>query len=178
MKILSILLFFTYGLMAEFIEVDEKKIVNSHNELRAKHFTSPLKYSKKLEKSSKKWAKHLGVEEGCKMIHSHNGEGENIFWQSALIHKSKKSTDTKWTISRSSKKVDASTPVKAWYSEIEFYDYEKNSCKPNEMCGHYTQVVWKSTKEVGCAAYQCGDKSQVWVCQYHPAGNIVGRKPF
>jgi len=31
---------------------------------------------------------------------------------------------------------------------------------------------------VGCAAYQCSDKSQVWICQYHPAGNIVGRKPF
>jgi pathogenesis-related protein 1 len=46
------------------------------------------------------------------------------------------------------------------------------------MCGHYTQVVWKDSKEVGCAAYQCDDKSQVWVCQYKPAGNYVDQKPF
>ena len=177
MKII-LLIFLPLLLSAEFIKIDEQKILNIHNELRAKHFNAPLKYSKKLEKSSEKWAKHLGVEEGCKMIHSHNGNGENIFWQSALIYKSKKSTDKKWTITRNSKEVDASTPVKSWYNEIKFYNYDKNICKKDEMCGHYTQVIWKSTKEVGCAAYQCGDKSQVWVCQYHPAGNIIGLKPF
>jgi len=173
-----LLLFLPLLLTAEFIKIDRQKILKTHNELRAKHFNAPLKYSKKLEESSHKWAKHLAVKKGCRMIHSHNGEGENLFWQSALIHKSKKSTDIKWTITRTAKKVDVAIPVKDWYSEIEFYNYEKNSCKANEMCGHYTQVVWKDSKEVGCAAYQCGDKSQVWVCQYHPAGNIIGEKPF
>ncbi|MCI5145928.1 MAG: SCP-like extracellular, partial [Candidatus Electrothrix sp. AR3] len=39
-------------------------------------------------------------------------------------------------------------------------------------------VVWKETTEVGCAMSVCNDKSQIWVCSYHPAGNVVGKRPY
>jgi len=40
--------------------------------------------------------------------------------------------------------------------------------------GHYTQVIWKSTRQVGCAFYKCpGSTFQpvVLACEYDPAGN-------
>ncbi|WP_343074945.1 CAP domain-containing protein [sulfur-oxidizing endosymbiont of Gigantopelta aegis] len=40
------------------------------------------------------------------------------------------------------------------------------------MCGHYTQVIWHTTQQLGCAAIACKDKSQIWLCEYAPAGNI------
>ena len=163
---------------ADFIKIDSTKILNKHNELRKNHFNSPLKYSNKLAKSSAKWVKNLALNKKCKMIHSHKENGENIFWQSPMIYKTKKSTDTKWTITKKIVKVDASKPVQEWYNEIKFYNYKKNNCQKNQMCGHYTQVIWKDTKEVGCAAFSCDDKSQLWVCQYSPPGNYIGQKPY
>jgi len=164
--------------MADFIEIDSNEILQAHNELRAKHFNAPLKYSKMLALSSQTWALHLAQEEGCKMVHSQGSVGENLFWASAQIRQTKRSDETEWRIIRSTQSIDNKKPVQDWYNEIVFYNYIENSCQENEMCGHYTQVVWKTTKEVGCAAYECEDKSQVWVCQYKPAGNIIGRKPF
>ena len=112
------------------------------------------------------------------MKHSGAKYGENLFWASASIRKTKKSTDKEWTVHKSSQNVDSAKPVQDWYDEISFYNYEKNTCKKGEMCGHYTQVVWKDSKEVGSAAYTCEDFSQVWVCKYKPAGNYINQKPY
>lgn len=43
--------------------------------------------------------------------------------------------------------------------------------------GHYTQIVWKDTKEVGCAI-DSGNGMDVLVCRYFPAGNVFGRPPY
>ena len=43
--------------------------------------------------------------------------------------------------------------------------------------GHYTQIVWKDTREVGCAI-DTGNGNDVLVCRYHPAGNVIGKAPF
>lgn len=54
-----------------------------------------------------------------------------------------------------------------------------------EATGHFTQLVWKSTRQVGCARVDCGynpnddnnsTRAKGWyvVCEYTPAGNVVG----
>ena len=43
--------------------------------------------------------------------------------------------------------------------------------------GHYTQIVWRETKEVGCAI-DTGNGMDVLVCRYSPAGNVFGQSPF
>ena len=93
--------------------------------------------------------------------------GENLFW-SAVFPPPEVIT-----------MVDPAVVVEAWESEVADYDYESNSCVPGKMCGHYTQIVWADTERVGCAFRTCSeDGSQVWVCNYYPAGNIVGEKPY
>jgi uncharacterized protein YkwD len=75
------------------------------------------------------------------------------------------------------------------------YTYATNSCNTSiaPECGHYTQIVWKTTTSVGCALVTCNTNSPFntakygtkWgyaVCDYAPAGNIVDQhgleKPY
>lgn len=39
--------------------------------------------------------------------------------------------------------------------------------------GHYTQMVWPETREVGCAVAS-NARDDILVCRYAPAGNVVG----
>ncbi len=65
--------------------------------------------------------------------------------------------------------------VAAWADEAREYDHGTNSC--SGVCGHYTQIVWRTTRAVGCAVGSDAHR-QVWVCEYEPAGNWVGYRPY
>jgi len=74
--------------------------------------------------------------------------------------------------------------VKAWTSEIADYNYANNTC--SGVCGHYTQVVWRTTTEVGCGYTACTMGSpfpgfsnwNYYVCNYTPPGNWIGQRPY
>jgi uncharacterized protein YkwD len=103
----------------------------------------------------------------CVFDHSENSFGENLY---AAVG----STPTPAEV------------VSSWVSEVADYDYSSNSCSPGAVCGHYTQVVWRNTATVGCAAVTCTANSPFggsdpwinWVCNYDPPGNFVGEKPY
>ncbi len=71
-----------------------------------------------------------------------------------------------------------------WYKEIQFYT--RGTPIPEDFAsfkaGHYTQMVWKDTTEIGAgkAVIQEGDSKGklVIVCNYNPRGNITGKKPY
>lgn len=42
---------------------------------------------------------------------------------------------------------------------------------------HYSQIVWRDSRELGCALAQ-REGITVLVCRYHPAGNVVGQRPY
>ncbi|MEO7432325.1 MAG: CAP domain-containing protein, partial [Dokdonella sp.] len=74
-----------------------------------------------------------------------------------------------------------------WVSEQQFYNYASNSCASGQQCGHYTQIVWRGTTQVGCAQTQCSSGSPFgaqfpnWtfiVCDYSPPGNYTGERPY
>ncbi len=146
-------------------------LLQAHNKVRAKHNVPPLKWSKKLEDYSMQWAKQLSKNNKCDMYHRSGNPpyGENLYRSTAIVW-----TDGKREINP----VTIKDVVKAWTDEEKWYNYAKNSCQPGAQCGHYTQAVWKSTTEVGCAMQVCGDKSQTWVCSYNPPGNYVGLRPY
>ena len=79
---------------------------------------------------------------------------------------------------------DASSLVQQWTDEKANYDYATNSCTSG-TCGHYTQMIWESTTQVGCGIAQClrgtifpGSAATLLVCDYSPTGNVVGRPPY
>ncbi len=64
-----------------------------------------------------------------------------------------------------------------WAKEKESYNIKKNSC--SGICGHYTQIVWKNTKEVGCAHSKSENNYWEWVvCRYTSAGNVTWESPY
>jgi pathogenesis-related protein 1 len=149
---------------------EQTEMVTAHNTWRTEVGTPNLKWSTKLADTAQAWADTLKTSQACKMVHSHTaGVGENLYWASPLTY----STGKVEVQAVSSTKVTAS-----WGSEKKDYTYASNSCASGKVCGHYTQVVWKASTEVGCGKAICADKSQVWACQYTPAGNYVGQKPY
>ncbi|XP_077982896.1 cysteine-rich venom protein latisemin-like isoform X2 [Glandiceps talaboti] len=64
----------------------------------------------------------------------------------------------------------------SWYNETYSYNFEDGSCT-REFCGHYTQVVWAASSEVGCGVADCGSYNMI-VCNYGPRGNYAGAKPY
>lgn len=134
-----------------------KEVVAAHNEWRAKVGVPPLEWSDELAEVALKWGKQL-KKEGCAFKHSHNPNyGENLFWGTTGFYGPK-------------------DVVEAWGNEVKDYNYEKNSC--SGVCGHYTQVVWKTTERVGCAKIVDCNGSDIWVCNYDPPGNWRGQKPY
>lgn len=151
------------------------QLVNAHNKIRFMLGLQPLTWSDYLARFSQQWADFLKRQHGCHMQHrplqgpNHTDYGENLFWGSAL----------RWTDGTTEvQRIDGSDVVREWSDEQRFYDYHSNSCARGQQCGHYTQIVWRDTSQVGCGVAVCGDNSQVWVCSYHPAGNWIGEKPY
>ena len=57
-----------------------------------------------------------------------------------------------------------------WYNEVKDYDFQS---KPiyNPKCGHFTQVIWVSSKEVGLGKATSSNGMSFVVARYSPAGN-------
>lgn len=72
----------------------------------------------------------------------------------------------------------AQQAVNAWAAEKANYNYANNTC--NGICGHYTQIVWRSTVKLGCAKNTCAGLTygSSIVCNYGPGGNAGGQRPY
>jgi recyclin-1 len=72
--------------------------------------------------------------------------------------------------------------IGAWANESKSYDYSAPGF--SEQTGHFTQLVWKATRQLGCAVTNCSaydpnnsnGEAFGWfvVCEYAPPGNVVG----
>ncbi|KAM9497006.1 uncharacterized protein Hap1MRO34_003216 [Clarias gariepinus] len=130
----------------------KSKFLAKHNEYRKKHGVPALTISQDLCSMSQTWAEHLLAKKTLQ--HSNTDDGENVYYFQSSAPKT----------------IEGDEPVDKWYSEIKDYDFSKPGHQPNT--GHFTQVVWKSTTEVGVGLATDGKITFV-VGQYKPAGNIT-----
>ena len=69
-------------------------------------------------------------------------------------------------------------PEIGWYDEEEpNYNYATGGSNGG-VIGHFTQMVWKETTEIGCAE-RTRQRDNGWtytysVCRYNPTGNWIG----
>ncbi|XP_045898538.1 Golgi-associated plant pathogenesis-related protein 1-like isoform X2 [Micropterus dolomieu] len=129
----------------------QQKFLEAHNAYRAKHNTPPLTLSSELTASAQKWADHLLSIKTLQ--HSNTKDGENVFFKS----------------SSATFKPTGKEAVDSWYSEIKNYNWSRP--RFNSNTGHFTQVVWKDSTELGVGMATNGNMVFV-VGQYRPAGNM------
>lgn len=149
-------------------------LLNSHNAVRdAEKANLPkLAWSEPLAQFAQTWANNLKASNSCAMRHRDGKErylnneltGENLYWSWSSVPYQDYMTKPE-------------NVVKSWASEKPDYSFAAKSCANGKACGHYTQIVWKTTTQVGCGRAQCGSQ-EVWVCNYLPAGNIGGQNPY
>lgn len=153
---------FTISISAQFAQAQKanneeiKVILERHNFWRSEVNIPDLSYSKELATVAYSWASEL--QKTCAFKHSGNSFGENLFKGTAGYY-------------------SVGDAIDSWASEQVDYNYENNKCNKGQVCGHYTQIVWKNTKTVGCAKIICNG-NVTWVCNYDPPGNYVGQKPY
>lgn len=127
-------------------------ILSAHNTVRTRHHVSNLSWDYKLALYARLHANK------CEFKHSSFGYGENI----AMGYPSP----------------DAA--VMAWYHEKNLYSYNKPGF--SHATGHFTQIVWKGSQQIGCAYVACNGKNgthgNYLVCEYSPAGNVINAGYF
>jgi hypothetical protein len=142
------------------------EMVASHNMVRARVGTAPLTWSDHLAAVAQDWADRL-LASGRVAQKLHHPDLRDD------LHSHTPRLGENWLAIGG-----AATPamvVNWWAGEARDYDYGSNSCR--SVCGHYTQVVWKSTKAVGCGVAR-GGGSEIWVCEYSPQGNRFYISPW
>jgi pathogenesis-related protein 1 len=134
-----------------------ERMVEELNKVRRDHLVGPVTWSNELSEAAGVWGREL-IKNGCTLKHDPaKKHGENL--------------------AKGYRTPEAA--VAEWAGEEKDYDYSSNTCADGKVCGHYTQIVWADTTEVGCQQYDCpADKQPVLVCRFFPAGNVIGQKPY
>lgn len=146
-----------------------EQMLTAHNSLRQQVGVDDLSWSTELATSAQEWADTL-IEQNL-FGHSparqrQDGHiGENLTGHSTVGAGTALQTPT--------------SAAQGWIDEAQYYDHDTNRCTSGQICGHYTQMVWADTTDVGCAVARTENKKrEVWVCHYAPGGNVVGQRPY
>jgi len=143
--------------------LEVRQLLASHNRAREEVGLSPLVWSNVLAAYAQKWADHLASTSGLMEHRPHSGRwkqehGENLFMGTAGYY-------------------GVADAVIAWEREKNAYHGRVIDQSNVHDCGHYTQLIWKNTKRIGCAKVRCEDHIIV-VCNYDPPGNVLGQTPY
>ncbi|XP_006765788.1 PREDICTED: cysteine-rich secretory protein 3-like [Myotis davidii] len=136
----------------------QMEIINKHNDLR--RMASPsasnmlkMTWNNIVARNAANWASK------CTFSHSPSSErrissiscGENLYMSSS---------PKSW-----------SDAIQSLYDEVKDFKYGYGSMRANAATGHYTQLVWATSHQLGCALAHCPHSKlqYYYVCQYCPA---------
>ncbi|HRD78289.1 MAG TPA: CAP domain-containing protein [Hyphomicrobiaceae bacterium] len=131
-----------------------QEMLTLHNTRRAQHCAPAMRWSAALAASAQTWANR------CQFVHSSSaerpGQGENLAWGTGSF-------------------ATAVSSFGRWYDEVSRYNFSAPGF--SSATGHFTQIVWRGSTELGCAMAMCSGQA-FWVCRYGPAGNITNPGMF
>ncbi|KAA6420782.1 MAG: pry1p, partial [Trebouxia sp. A1-2] len=105
-----------------------------------------------LETYAQNWA-----DEG-QFVHSYGAYGENLA----------EGDGNGWTSAADA----ASSAVDLWYNEVTLYDY--SNAVFSSATGHFTQLVWVASTQIGFGAYLTSSGEWLIVAEFDPPGNVEG----
>ena len=154
---------FFMGAINPQVSIDERLLI-AQNQARSDLGLEPLSWDPALAQSAQRWADYLastGRFEHAPENHR-NPEGENL-WAGTKGY------------------FGPEDMVGAWVREKRYFRpglFPNNSTTGRmEDVGHYTQLVWRATTQVGCAE-AASTSEDILVCRYAEAGNYIGERPF
>lgn len=171
----------------------EDEILYYHNKARQENGLEPLIWDKALQTKAQDWVKFLVEKDQNGMCsidgrNRHPGEGiratpdekekylPNNSGQNIYFGIDMESTEDGTIISYP---IPPKKPVKSWYIECKDYKHEMDKDgipvgwnSKNKPIGHFTQLMWKDTKKLGCAVYPCKGKINLKGVDYEPKGSV------
>ena len=136
-----------------------QRLLIAHNLERDRVGVPRLRWSAKLAGDAQAWADNLARNKRFEHSQNRGDAGENLWMGSA-------------------ERFTAEQMIGGFVQEVRHF-------RPGQFpdvsttgrwadVGHYTQLVWRDTQQVGCAVAR-GPANDVLVCRYWPAGNVIGR---
>ncbi|KAK7473707.1 hypothetical protein BaRGS_00035034, partial [Batillaria attramentaria] len=138
----------------------QEECLKAHNSARAKHGVPALTLAKDLNEHAQKWAEEL--------------VNKNMFQHSACMvggNRVGENIANKWSSAPGGADYTGQEAVDQWYSEIKKHNYHSDGAMGS---GHFTQVVWKGSKELGVGKAKDASGKVIVVANYRPAGNMIG----
>ena len=143
--------------------MDNKKFVRdsleAHNKYRAAHNAPKLKLNNELNRTAQSWADHIARTnnfEHSNNTYSGQSLGENI----AMRYTS------------TGEELTGKQMTDQWYEEANNYNYNDDF---QQGKGHFAQIVWQNSREVGFGRAKAKDGKWYAVANYFPAGNYIGQ---
>ena len=134
-----------------------ERLLVAHNLERDRVGVPRLAWSAKLAAQAQDWADQLARADRFEHASDRSGAGENLWMGSAGSY-------------------SAEQMIGGFVEEVRYF---RSGRFPNVSStgswsdvGHYTQLIWRGTQQVGCAVGQ-GRADDILVCRYWPAGNVV-----
>jgi Cysteine-rich secretory protein family len=136
------------------------KVLASHNDERTRLGIAPLAWNPQLAAQARDWARNLAARGVLRHSRNAGGTGENL-WMGT------------------SGAFPPEAMIGAFVGERKHFQAGRFPAVSRtgrwSDVGHYTQLIWPATREVGCALVAGRDRD-VLVCRYYPAGNIIGQR--
>ena len=140
------------------------RLLKAQNAQRAALHVPPLKWDDSLARDARVWARELAVT--GRFEHSPDSPDQEPQGEES--------------VGRSPRAFSPEAMVALWSAERRDYRpgvFPDNSRSGDvENVGHYTQMIWRSTRQVGCAT-AVGRHEEFLVCRYSDAGNVYGERP-
>ncbi len=142
----------------------DQRVLGAQNRERLRLGLERLQWNPALVRSAQDWADHLAASGRFEHAPENraNPQGENL-----------------WAGTKGYYVPEAM--VNAWVREKKHFrpgvfPYNSTTGRVEDV-GHYTQIVWRATLQVGCAR-AASQEEDILVCRYAEAGNYRGERPF